>query len=1208
MHGAAFIMLLQIFLDAGNLLMKLSLHVLRVFTSFFVVAGLITLSAAAGAQTYVTPTTNNPPHYGPYNAIFLEGGIGLDYPIEAHDTVQMASAPWTLYAWIQPSVPLAEPALIGGLGSTADEYARMLAVSSKQIILWDGRDNALRFALPKDAAPAPGAWHFVAATYDGTTFHVYFDGSLVGSGTLLLGSVTPQISLAPAKHLPIGFQHFGGKVEGFTVLRRALGADQLAALSHQRKDLDIVDFAHGSKDWPIQSRQWIGYREPQSPQQEPHSKAPFSKPVAAPLPAHRPQLTAQGRDSWTIGDWYLQAAPKVDATAAQIDSPQFSTAHWMAATVPGTVLTTMVDRGVYPNPYYGLNNMDIPESLNKQDYWYRTTFPTPKSARGRQSTLTFEGINYVAHVWLNGHSLGAIRGAFIRGVFNVTADLKPHGQNVLLVHVDPPFHPGIPQEQSVLGGAGANGGMMVLDGPTFMDTEGWDWIPAIRDRDTGIWQPVTLHVSGGVRIGDPQVVTTLPNLPDRKLADVTIHVPLDNSSNSPVHATLQAGFEGVSLKKPVTLAPGSNTVSLTPEEFHQLAIQNPRLWWPNGYGKPNLYDLTLTVSTGDGVSDTKKLHFGIREVSYVLGLMTPDGQLKQFIYDPSRGDVAAAPVVNVTHRGILQVPPQSPYPTFYNPKGEDSWSQWVESVTPAGMHSAAIRPAPADYAGTRAFLVIMVNGVRIAARGGNWGMDDAMKNVSRAHLEPYFQLERRAGVDIIRNWQGQNTEKTFYDLADEYGIMVWNGFWESTQNSNLEPENPAMFLKNARDTILRYRNHPSIVLWCGRNEGVPQPIVNKGLDKLVRTLDGTRYYTGSSNQVNLQVSGPYSWQNPVLYYTKLNRGFSVETGTPSMSTLESFKAWTPKADQWPIDDVWAYHDWHQGGNGDTHPFMAAVQAMLGAPTSLADFERKAQMLNYIDHRAIFEGMDAHLWQPNSARLLWMDHPSWPSNMWEIYNYDYSAQASYYGVKEALQPLHIQLDLADGNVQVVNTTITAQPALTAAVHAYSLTNQPIFAKSAQVASPSNRVVTAFGLDLAKVEAKGVALIELTLSDGSGKEVSRNLYWLATNPADYRALDRLPEASVSASASWAKTTAHSGGFDTVTVHLENTGSDAVLQQKLTLVDASGKRILPAYYSNNYVSLLPGESQTVTIQYPPAVAASAPHVTLRGWNLTQREVAVR
>ena len=133
--------------------------------------------------------------------------------------------------------------------------------------------------------------------------------------------------------------------------------------------------------------------------------------------------------------------------------------------------------GIYPDPDYGLNNLAIPESLNKQDYWYRADFRAPKAARGRRLTLTFEGINYEAKVWLNGESLGSIKGAFIRGVFDVTGAVKADRANVLAVRVSPPPHPGIPQEQSIKGGPGENGGMMCLDGPTFVATEGWDWIP-----------------------------------------------------------------------------------------------------------------------------------------------------------------------------------------------------------------------------------------------------------------------------------------------------------------------------------------------------------------------------------------------------------------------------------------------------------------------------------------------------------------------------------------------------------------------------------------------------------------------------------------------------------------------------------------------------------------------------------------------------------
>ena len=206
-------------------------------------------------------------------------------------------------------------------------------------------------------------------------------------------------------------------------------------------------------------------------------------------------------------------------------------------------------------------------------------------------------------------------------------------------------------------------------------------------------------------------------------------------------------------------------------------------------------------------------------------------------------------------------------------------------------------------------------------------------------------------------------------------------------------------------------------MWCGRNEGVPSPILNKGLIELIRTLDGTRYYSPSSNQVNLQNSGPYKYQDPdALLHDAESRllggdghAVAVDAGVVA---AHGFR----RADQWPISDAWAYHDWHQSGNGDIAPFMKELEAEFGAGTSLEDFERKAQMLNYVEHRAIFEGMNAHLWAPNSGRMLWMTQPAWPSNMWQILSSDYDTQASFYGVKKACEPVHVQLDLSNYNVR------------------------------------------------------------------------------------------------------------------------------------------------------------------------------------------------
>jgi hypothetical protein len=1159
---------------------------------------LVCLIATAFRGHAQTQVSDDPPVYGPFNAVFLPDGDGLKKLLVKNDSVLRADSPWSIYTWVNPAEATKMPSLVAGVGEPEEEFSRYLALSADNLILWIGKDNSL-FA---PAALSPGKWHFVAATFDGEEFRLYSDSAQISSGKLDSGSVTPMLEMAPPFLPSLNWRHFGGSIALLTVVRNALSSDEIKQLFEKPEDFSLIEFEEASKPWPVQTRGQAGYRAPQDPATMPQTKAPFSHPVAKPLQTQE-IVRAFGDGHWTLAaGWTMIPAPQLNAEGSLISQVGFNAMDWMSATVPGTVLTTLVDRGIYPDPDYGLNNLAIPESLNKQDYWYRVEFRAPKTTQAQRLTLTFEGINYKADVWLNGHSLGSIKGAFIRGAFDVTDMLKPDRQNVLAVRVSPPPHPGIPNEQSVKGGPGENGGIMCLDGPTFVTTEGWDWIPAVRDRDTGIWQPVTLTATSTVKIGDPQVVTSLP-LPDTTRADVVINVPLRNVSNAPVTGKLKASFGEIVVTKQVTLPAGESTVTLAPSEFAQLTVQHPRLWWPNGYGKPGLYNLRLSFSDGNSESDTKELRFGIREVTYELSLLDSTGHLRRLEYSPTTSRLKAEQVVDVRHEGMRQIPAADPFPSSFPQEWKEGWKSWVASLMPGGEQSPSIKML--DDTKTSPYLVIKVNGVRIACRGGNWGMDDSRKRVSREHLEPFFRLHRDANLNIIRNWVGQNTEQTFYDLADEYGLMVWNDFWESTQNYNVEAEDPQLFLDNARDTILRFRNHPSIVVWCGRNEGVPQPIINEGLIALTRTLDGTRYYFPSSNQINLQNSGPYKYMDPTLYYTSLNHGFSVETGTPSFSTLESFRAWIPNEDQWPIGDDWAYHDWHQSGNGDMAPFMAQMQAEFGAPVSLEDFERKAQMLDYVDHRAIFEGMNAHLWAPNSGRLLWMTQPAWPSNTWQILNADYDTQSSFYAVKKACEPLHVQLDLSNYNIAVVNTTNDLNGAVLISASVYSLDNQLLFHREEKRDAAADTVTDGFRLELPPLlSAQGMVLVGLELRNSSGEVISRNLYWLGQDNSSYRRLTRLPAGSLSATA---KST-RSGDEVHVQVELRNTGTTVALQSKLTLLNAGdSSRILPAYYSDNYVSLLPGESREIEIAYPAKSAAGPAQLALRGWNVSKQVVAI-
>ncbi|HYG82831.1 MAG TPA: beta galactosidase jelly roll domain-containing protein, partial [Pyrinomonadaceae bacterium] len=402
------------------------------------------------------------------------------------------------------------------------------------------------------------------------------------------------------------------------------------------------------KTWPVQTKGQGGLSAPQDPATLPKISGERTTSVTRSPTASGPRLAPRGRNKWAIaGGWKLIAAPRTDADAAAISTAGFKTGGWMEATVPGTVLTTLVDRGVYPDPDYGLNNLLIPESLNKQDYWYRTEFTPAASQRGRRFKLTFHGVNYAAAVWLNGTRLGQIRGAFTRGEFDVSRTLVAGKPNALAVRVSPPPHPGIPHEQSVTAGPGPNGGALCLDGPTFICTEGWDWIPGMRDRNTGLWQEVTLKATGAVEIGDVHVVTRL-TLPDTTRASVTLTVPLRNDSGRAASGLLEASFEGVRLRRAIVIPPGATEVKLSPAEFPELNLKAPRLWWPNGYGRPELYHLRVKFTTrAAGESDEATLRFGIREVSYELTLRDARGGLRRVEFAPSAA--AGQHVVNVSH-------------------------------------------------------------------------------------------------------------------------------------------------------------------------------------------------------------------------------------------------------------------------------------------------------------------------------------------------------------------------------------------------------------------------------------------------------------------------------------------------------------------------------------------------------------------------------
>ena len=332
-----------------------------------------------------------------------------------------------------------------------------------------------------------------------------------------------------------------------------------------------------------------------------------ARPVASPA-------VSKGEMNLSGGNWRLQRASEVNASGEEISTPEFKPENWIVATVPGTVLSSYKNIGAIADPNYADNQLQVSESFFWSNFWYRDEFEVPEGFKQDRLFLNFDGINWKANVYLNGKKLGRIEGAFMRGKFDVTDVVAP-GKNVVAVEIIRNNHIGAIKENNKQS-TDFNGGILGADNPTFHATIGWDWIPTVRGRNIGIWNDVFLTSTGKVTVADPLVTSVLP-LPDTTSATLTAEVIVKNHDANTVNGTLEGKVGNITFQKPVSLAAGEEkTVVFDVKDFPQLKMENPRLWWPKGYGAPNLYDANFTFKVGDAVSDAKDFKVGIRQMTF----------------------------------------------------------------------------------------------------------------------------------------------------------------------------------------------------------------------------------------------------------------------------------------------------------------------------------------------------------------------------------------------------------------------------------------------------------------------------------------------------------------------------------------------------------------------------------------------------------------
>ena len=856
--------------------------------------------------------------------------------------------------------------------------------------------------------------------------------------------------------------------------------------------------------------------------------------------------------------WQIQRVGKVHDSGTQISSVNYHPSNWYDAIVPGTVLNTLVSDDVYPDPYYSDNNKItrhlIPDIKNKgrafYHYWFRTKFTIPKSFKGKQVWLKFNGINYRSTIWLNGHKLGSMAGMFETRKFNITSFANQNGENVLAVNVTPVDYPGSYRKTNKKTGApgeAKNGGDgRIGKNVTMLMTVGWDFTypDGIRDRNTGIWRDVELFATGNVMLQHPYVQSKLP-LPDTSSSAETISVEAVNATHQTQKGILKGHIKGlnVTFQKQVTLKPGEKKqIVFRPEVYHQLRVSHPLLWWPINKGAQHLYTLDLKFDNHSGVSNEKKLKFGIREIT--TDRDTPDS--------------------------------------------------------------------------SRRFLV---NGIPVFIRGADW-VPDAMCRTTEERTYAELRYIHQAGINFLRLWGGGIAESDyFYHLCDKYGIMVWNEFWITGDTQF--PADTALYMKNLANTIKRIRSHPSIAYYVAANEKTDLP----GEHALIQKYDSTTNYQRESECCGVHDGSPYKYVNPMQYFddtaskrgSRIN-GFNPEYGSPILPTLSSLKHMMPAKDLWPINDaVWNYLD---GGGFHlmTTRYRKAVN-QFGKSSSIAEYDKKAQFVGAMNYRSIWEVWDYNKFNYGdrftSGFLFWyIDNPN-PQVAGRLVDYYLHPTAGLYYTENALAPLHPQFDYLKNTVSVNNDYRKAFHNYTLEANVYNLQAKRVLHQQTRINIPADGVVN----DALKLhfppDISQVHFIKLILKNAKGKQVASSFYWRSkdkykgpwtmTGPATsgFEAINKLPKIELIVNThEIIKNHQHH-----ITVIVRNPSKSLSFFTQLDLQDAKGNDINPAYYSDNFFSLLPGESKKVKIDvFSRDVQGKNLVLRTNGWNAKTRKIKIK
>ena len=702
-------------------------------------------------------------------------------------------------------------------------------------------------------------------------------------------------------------------------------------------------------------------------------------------------------------------------TGEQISTPEFKMSDYVKGVVPGTVFTAYVEAGIVPDPNYADNIYKVDETFYNRPFWYRTEFELPSSySEGKRVWLHFDNTNRFADFYFNGEKISGtktstkdVSGHMLRSKFDVTNLIKKSGKNVIAVLITDADQKKTRKAKDPYG---------VACSLSYLAGAGWDWMPYVPGRLAGITGNAYLVVTGDVVMEDPWVRSELPTL---QKAELSVSTDIRNASSSPkevvVSGVIQPG--NISFSKDIRVEGGTTArLSINKDDIAQLVVDHPKLWWPNGYGDPNLYTCKLTCSVDGKVSDVKEMTFGIKKYEYKM-------------------------VDNVVGYPVL---------TFFI-NGQKIYlkgGNW-------GMSEYLLRCQGKEYE-TKIRLHKEMNYNMIRLWTGCVTDDEFYDYCDKYGIMVWNDFWLYVAYNDVAQPEAfkANALDKVKRLRNHPSIAIWCGANET---------HPAPDLDNyLREMIAKEDNNDRMYKSCSNQDG----------------LSGSGWWGNQPPRHHFETSGSNLAFNTPAYPYGIDHGYGMRTeiGTATFPTFESIKEFIPEKDWWPLptdeqlknddDNVWNKHFFgKEASNANPVNYKNSVNTQYGESSGLEEFCEKAQMLNIEVMKGMYEAWNDKMWNDAAGLLIWMSHPAYPSFVWQTYDYYYDPTGAYWGAKKACEPLHIQWNASNNSIKVINTTAKDLKGAIATATIYDLNGKevPAYGQTKQVDVAASNIAEAFSLN-------------------------------------------------------------------------------------------------------------------------------------------------